>query len=258
MNSAETGSSQPAPSARTRFFLPAPTVAIARDAMAMGLAVGLFGVAFGVLAVTNGATAAQAQAMSILVFTGASQFMVVSVIGSGGSPIAAIASALLLAARNAFYGLSVARMLPPQTSLPRRLAAAQLTIDESTALGLAQPDPQHRAGAFWSGGLSVFLWWNLGTLAGALGGDRIGDPAALGLDAAFPAGFVALIMPTLRHRSGRIAGVVGGLITLVLIPLLRPGIPILLAAFGAVIAMWVAGPIPEPNSTDAGVGSSAQ
>jgi 4-azaleucine resistance transporter AzlC len=211
----------------------------------LGLAVGVFGVAFGVLAVTSGLSVVQTVAMSILVFTGASQFTAASIIGAGGSPAAALASALLLAARNAFYGISVSGLVPPGTSRLRRLAAAQLTIDESTALALAQPDPGDRFGAFLAGGVSVFVFWNLGTLLGAIGGDAIGDPTALGLDAAFPAGFIALMMPALRHRSGLLAAVSGAGIAAALIPFTRPGIPVLVAAIGAVLAFRVAGPLPD-------------
>ncbi len=217
-----------------------------RDALVLGIAVGVFGIAFGVLATTSGLSVAQAVAMSVLVFTGASQFAAASVIGAGGSPATALASALLLSARNGFYGIGVAKLIPPGTPWWKRLVTAQLTIDESTALGLAQADPAQRYDAFLAGGLSVFVFWNLGTLFGALGGDAIGDPAALGLDAAFPAGFIALMMPALRHRSGLLAAVAGAGIAVALIPFTRPGIPVLASAIGAVIAFVALGPLPEP------------
>ncbi len=224
-----------------------PSGPYVRDAVILGAAVGFFGVAFGVLAVTSGLTIAQTMAMSMLVFTGASQFIAVSVVGAGGSAAAALASALLLAARNAFYGISVSRMVPPGTGVAQRMAAAQLTIDESTALALAQPRASDRWGAFLAGGLSVYVFWNLGTLAGAVGGDAIGDPGVLGLDAAFPAGFIALMMPALRHRSGLLAAVAGAGICAALIPFTRPGLPVLAAALGAVIAYRTFGPLPDPE-----------
>lgn len=127
----------------------------------------------------------------------------------------------------------------------RRTVAAQLTIDESTALAISQPDPADREGAFWAGGLSVFLFWNIGTLAGALGGNALGDPSDLGLDAAFPAAFVALIMPSLKHRPGLLAAVAGALIAAIAIPFTEPGLPILLASLGAGVALRIAGPPPE-------------
>ncbi len=197
----------------------------------------MFGAAFGVLATTNGLSVAQAMAMSLLVFTGASQFAAVSVVGAGGGEPAAVGSALLLAARNGFYGIALAQHL--RSKLWRRLLGAQLVIDESTALSLAQDEPADREPALWAGGLSVFLFWNLGTLAGAVGGDAIGDPQALGLDAAFPAGFIALAAPALGTRRGITAAVVGALIAVAATPLVRPGLPILLAAAGAVVALAV-------------------
>lgn len=209
---------------------------VTREAAAIGVAVGVFGATFGVLAVAAGLTALQTQAMSILVFTGASQFAAVGVIAGGGAPAAAVGSALLLAARNGMYGISLARRI--SGSVPRRLLAAQLVIDETTAMATAHPDETERA--FWLTGLSVFVFWNLGTLVGALGGEAIGDPRTLGLDAAFPAGFVALMAPHLRRRDGRIAAIVGGAVAIVSVPFVPAGVPVLLAAVG-VIPAYLAG-----------------
>ncbi len=211
-----------------------------RDALMIGLAVGVFGAAFGALATTAGLTVAQASAMSVLVFTGASQFTAVSIIGSGGSPAAGLAAALLLAARNGFYGITMSRYLTGSTL--RRAVGAQLTIDESTALAVAQPEPDVEP-AFWAGGVSVFVFWNLGTLAGAWGGDQVSDPALFGLDAAFPAGFVALMVPALKNRPGLVAALVGAGIAITLTPFTQPGIPILAASLGAVVAMWATPPV---------------
>lgn len=208
-----------------------------RDALIIGAATGVFGAAFGVLSTTNGLDLPKTMALSVLVFTGASQFAVVGVIGSGGSEVAGVASALLLAARNGFYGLALARHV--RARLLGRLAEAQLVIDESTALALAQPDPADRERAFLAAGLSVFGFWNLGTVLGAVSGEAIGDPAALGLDAAFPAGFIALAAPAFGHRRGLVAAGVGALVALVATPFVRPGVPILLAAVGAVVALAV-------------------
>lgn len=208
-----------------------------RDGVVLGAAVGLFGVTFGVLATTAGLTVAQASVMSLLVFTGASQFAVVGVVAAGGSPASALASALLLAARNGVYGLTLHRHLGGGRL--RRLVAAQLVIDESTAMALGQPDERHAEGAFWVAGLSVFAFWNVGTLVGALGGEALGDPERWGLDAAFPAGFIALAAPHLSTRAGQVAAAVGGLVALGAIPLLPAGAPILAAALGAVVALRV-------------------
>ena len=149
----------------------------------LGFAVGVFAISFGVGAVSAGASVAQACAMSLLVFTGASQFAAVSVIGAGGSMASALGGALLLATRNGVYGLAMARRLPG--TLGRRLVAAQLTVDEPTAMSAAQTDPAAQRAAFWITGWSVYVFWNLGTLAGALAGTAI-DPKTFGLDAAFP------------------------------------------------------------------------
>jgi 4-azaleucine resistance transporter AzlC len=208
-----------------------------RDALAIGVAVGVFGVTFGVLAVSAGLTALQAQAMSLLVFTGASQFAAVGVIDSGGTPAAALGSALLLAARNGMYGLALSGTVTGGRL--RRLLAAQLVIDESAAMASAQPDPGKAERAFLLTGLSVFVFWNLGTLLGAVGGNAIGDPETFGLDAAFPAGFVALMAPHLRRRPGLVAALGGGLVALVTVPLLPAGAPILVAAV-AVVPAFVA------------------
>ena len=209
-----------------------------RDALAIGLGVGVFGVTFGVLAGAAGVTIAQSAALSLLTFTGASQFAVVGVISAGGSPAAALGSSLLLAARNGAYGLALSRRIggPPW----RRLLAAHLVIDESAAMATGRDEPAHTEGAFWATGLAVFGFWNLGTVLGAVSGQAIGDPEALGLDVAFPAGFLALLAPQFRHRPGRVAAAAGGLVALVALPLTPPGAPVLLAVLGAVPAYVVA------------------
>lgn len=208
-----------------------------RDGIIIGAATGVFGAAFGVLAVSAGLSVPKVMALSLLVFTGASQFAAVGVVAAGGSQAAAVASALLLGARNGFYGVALARHL--RSRLLGRVAEAQLVIDESTALSLAQPDPEDRERAFLAAGLAVFVFWNLGTLGGALGGEVIGDPSALGLDAAFPAGFIALAAPAFGHRRGLVAAATGAMIALAATPLVRPGLPILLASLGAVLALAV-------------------
>ena len=219
--------------------------------LVLGLAVGAFGVSFGILAVTSGLSAAQACAMSLLVFTGASQFAAVGVVATGGSTAAALGGALLLAARNGAYGLALADVV--RGRLPTRLAGAQLVIDESTAMALSQTEPADQRRGFWLAGLSVFVFWNLGTLLGALGGDAIGNPATYGLDAAFPAGFVALVVPHLRSLDGRWTAAIGVAVALVLVPFAPAGVPILAAGIavlvglrrpGSVAATATAGPLP--------------
>jgi 4-azaleucine resistance transporter AzlC len=208
-----------------------------RDALAIGFGVGVFGLTFGVLAVSAGLSPLQAQAMSLLVFTGASQFAAVGVVDSGGTTAAALASALLLAARNGLYGLALSGTV--KGGRLRRLLSAQLVIDESAAMASAQTDPERAQQAFYLTGLSVFVFWNLGTLIGAIGGNAIGDPETYGLDAAFPAGFVALMAPHLRKRPGLVAALVGGAVAIVAVPLLPAGAPILAASLGVIPAFVV-------------------
>ena len=205
---------------------------IRRDALAIGVATGAYGISFGVLAVGAGLTAAQACAMSALVFTGASQFAVVGVLGAGGGVLAAMAPALLLAARNGVYGLALVSVLRGRA--PVRALQAQLVIDETTAMARAQDEPAAARRAFLATGVSVFVFWNAGTLAGALVGGGLGDPRALGLDAMFPAAFLALLAPQLRGPGARVAAICGALIAVALVPFVPAGVPILAAVLGVV------------------------
>jgi 4-azaleucine resistance transporter AzlC len=202
--------------------------------LTIGVAAGVFAIAFGVGAVSAGGTVLHTCVMSLLVFTGASQFSAVSVVDSGGSTASALGSAMLLAARNGVYGLTMARHI--DGSLGRRLVAAQLTIDESTAMATAQDDPDARRAAFWITGCAIFVCWNLGTLIGALAGEAI-DPQTYGLDAAFPAGFVAMLAPHLRTRTGRAVGLAGAMICVALVPFVPIGVPILCAATAVLIGL---------------------
>lgn len=200
----------------------------------LGLVVAVFSFTFGVGAVAAGGSVAQTCLMSLLVFTGASQFSAVSVVATGGTTGAALGGAMLLAARNGVYGLSVSRII--HGSLAKRLLAAQLTIDESTAMATAQHRPDAQRLAFWVTGVSVYLCWNAGTLIGALTGSAI-DPQTYGLDAAFPAGFVAMVVPQLRRPPGLLAGILGAVICLVLIPFTPIGVPILCSAAAVLVGI---------------------
>lgn len=209
---------------------------VVRASILLGAAVGVFAISFGVGAVSAGASITQTCALSLLVFTGASQFSAVSVIAAGGSTGAALGGALLLSARNGVYGLAMSRHL--RSGLGLRLIAAQLTIDESTAMALAQDRPRARTAAFWITGGSVYIFWNIGTLIGAVAGGAI-NPKTFGLDAAFPAAFVAMLWPQLRTKRGRRAAVIGATICLALIPLVPIGLPILAAAMAIVVGIPV-------------------
>ena len=223
--------------------MPTPPAA-RRTAITLGVAVTVFGVSFGVIATGAGLSAPMACAMSLFVFTGATQFAAVGVLASGGSPIAAIGSGLFLGIRHIGYGLALRRKLAPGRL--HWLLAAQFLIDESTLLALTEPDDQAASAAFWWGGLSVFVGWNVGTLLGALLGDAIGDPATYGLDAVFPAAFLALLVPLLRRRDGRSVAIAGALIALVLVPFTPAGIPVIVASVGVLTALAVRDPEPPP------------
>ncbi len=213
---------------------------ITSGAVGIGLATGAYGLSFGAISVASGLTALQTQTLSLLMFTGGSQFALVGVLGAGGGAVAAILTAWLLGARNGMYALSMAPTL--QVTGLRRLAAAELTIDESTAMALAHPDPPDAARhAFWRTGLSVYVLWNLGTLLGALGAAAIGDPATLGLDAAIPAAFIALLWPRLVDRTMWAVALAGAAVALALTPVLRPGLPVLAAGLVALIAAMLMG-----------------
>jgi 4-azaleucine resistance transporter AzlC len=213
---------------------------ITSNALGIGLASGAYALSFGAISVASGLSPWQTMTMSLLMFTGASQFALVGVLGAGGGAVAAVLTALLLGARNGIYALSMAPVL--QAPGLRRLAAAQFTIDETTAMALSNPEPPAAARyAFWSTGLSVFVLWNVGTLFGALGAAALGDPGSLGLDAAIPAAFIALLWPRLVDRTMWAVAAVGAAVALVLTPVLRPGLPVLAAALVAVVAAALTG-----------------
>jgi branched chain amino acid efflux pump len=207
-------------------------------AAGIGVAVGVYGVSFGVLAVSSGMSPAQACVMSMLVFTGASQFAFVGVLAGGGGALAAMGPAVMLALRNAAYGLSLAPILPPR--LRDRAIAAHLVIDETTAMARAEDDPAAARRAFVATGVSVWVCWNAGTLAGALMGSGIGDPGSLGLDAMFPAAFLALLGPQLRRRGAPVAAIAGAAIAVALVPFAPAGVPVIAALAGVVPGVLVA------------------
>src|ERR1700759_2764595 len=201
-------------------------------AVSIGVAVGVYGISFGMLAVASGLSPAQACVMSALVFTGASQFAFVGVLAGGGGALAAIAPAVMLAVRNAAYGLALGPLLPGR--LRDRALLAHLIIDESTAMARAEDDPGTARQAFLATGVSVWLGWNAGTLVGAVVGGGLGDPRTLGLDAMFPAAFLALLAPQLRRRGAPAAAIVGATIALAALPVAPAGLPVIAAIAGVV------------------------
>ncbi|HTX85810.1 MAG TPA: AzlC family ABC transporter permease [Streptosporangiaceae bacterium] len=211
----------------------AERAAITRAAAGIGLYAGAFGVTFGAVAVRAGLSVTQAVAMSAVMFTGASQFALVGVLATGGTLLAGVSAALLLGLRNAFYGIPVTRILRPRGE--RRALAAQFVIDETTAMAVAQPAPRAGRYAFWATGGALFTLWVLGTLAGALIGGEI-NTSALGLNAAAPAIFLALLWPQLSQARGAAVALGAAVVALVLIPLVPAGLPIVAAAAVAILA----------------------
>lgn len=204
-----------------------------RQGLSVGVATGVYGVSFGALGVAAGLDVWQTMALSLLLFTGGSQFALVGIIGAGGSPVTAVATSTLLGIRNGLYGLQLARVLRLRGW--RRAAAAHVTIDESTAVALAQERPEVQRTGFWAGGLGVFAFWNLSTLVGAVVGNAMGDPRAWGLDAAAAAAFVGLIWPRLRDRTGRVTAALAACIAVVSFAPTPAGVPVLLAAVAALV-----------------------
>lgn len=198
----------------------------------MGTATGVYAIGFGALAVAAGLSIWQAQVLSLLMFTGGSQFAFVSIIATGGgaAPVA-VATAAMLGIRNGLYGLQVNRLVRPLGV--RRVLAAHLTIDESTAVGISQPEPAAGRLGFWHTGAAVFLLWNLFTLVGSLLGNAVGDPKAYGLDAAAAAAFCGLLWPRLRAGDARATAALAVVIALVAAPHVPAGIPVLLGAVAA-------------------------
>ncbi|HEX8971325.1 AzlC family ABC transporter permease [Oryzihumus sp.] len=207
---------------------------VLRQSLSVGVATGAYGVSFGALAVASGLSLWQTVALSTLLFSGGSQFAIVGIVAAGGSGVAAVATSSLLGLRNSLYALQVSRMLDVRGL--RRVAAAQLTIDESTAVAVGQPERQASRLGFWATGVTIFVLWNLATLAGALVGDALGDPRAYGLDAAASAAFLALLWPRLRTREAQAVGVAAALVALLLAPHSPAGVPVLVAAVTAVLA----------------------
>jgi predicted branched-subunit amino acid permease len=209
--------------------------AAARSGWAVGLATAAYGISFGALATASGLDIWQTCVLSLLMFSGGSQFALIGVLASGGTAAggSAIAGAALLGVRNSFYALRLSRIIGP--GFWRRAAATQLTIDESTAVATAQKEPRAQRIGFWTTGLVVFIGWNLTTLAGALLGNLIGDVKAYGLDAAAAAAFLGLLWPRLRARQTQAVAVAAGFVATLVTPFLMPGLPVLAAALVAVV-----------------------
>lgn len=214
--------------------------AIVRDGLGVGLATGLYGVSFGAVSVASGLDVAQTCVLSLLMFTGASQFALVGVLASGGTPLSGTVTALLLGTRNTLYGLRLAPLLGWRGL--RRAAAAHLLIDESTAMSVARRTRTGARTGFLVTGGAVFVLWNLFTLLGALGGTVLGDPRTYGLDAAVGGAFLALLWPRLHEPGAARVALAAAAVALCAVPLAPAGVPVL-AAGGVAL---VAGALPRP------------
>lgn len=208
---------------------------VRRDIALLCLADGLVGLSFGAIAVAGGLDPWVPVAMSLLVFAGGAQFAAVGLVLSGGGAVAAVVTGLLLNLRLLPFGFAVAEA--PGRGLVRRALGAQVVTDETVAFTLAEDDPRRRGTVFWACGVSLFACWNAGVLAGAVAGGAITDTDAFGLDAAFPAVLLALVLPALSDRRTRIAAAAGAVLAVATTPLLPAGLPVLtaLAALALVI-----------------------
>ncbi|WP_051214980.1 AzlC family ABC transporter permease [Granulicoccus phenolivorans] len=219
--------------------MPSPSTRLTpavRSGLSISVAVGLYGISFGALAVAAGLSVAQACALSLLMFTGGSQFAFVGVLSGGGTLAAATSAASLLGVRNAIYGVQLSALSRPS---PRLMPLqAHLTIDESMATATAQTDPAEIRRGFWTAGVGVYLLWNLFTLLGALAGEALGDPKVWGLDGAAAAAFLGLLWPRLKGREPIVVAVVCAFLTMLAVPFVPAGVPILIAGAGAV-ACWL-------------------
>ncbi|MCR8576803.1 AzlC family ABC transporter permease [Streptomyces sp. Isolate_219] len=233
--------------------------AVIRDALGVGVAVGLSGFAFGVTSAGVGLSLLQTCALSLLVFTGASQFALVGALAAGGNPLTAAAGAFFLGARNAFYGLRLSAVLGYRSTV--KPFAAHWVIDETSAVTLAQPDRRTARLGFTVTGLTLYVLWNLTTLVGALGAEALGDTEAWGLDAAGPAVFLALLAPMLKDTVERVAAGLAVVLVMVTLPLLPTGVPVLISALAAPAVLVVqgrrerakeAGTAQEPGAVPAG------
>lgn len=213
---------------------PAGRRAIVRDSWGVGVATGLYGVSFGAISASGGLSVAQTCVLSLLMFTGASQFAFVGVLTAGASPWSGALTAGLLGTRNTLYGLKLAPLLRFRGL--QRLGAAHLVIDESTAMSVTRASSEAARLGFLHTGGAIFLLWNLATLAGAVAGDLIGDPRSYGLDAAVGAAFLALLWPRLTERSNQVVALAAAAVATGLATVTSAGIPVLAAGGVALMA----------------------
>lgn len=222
------------------------TRAVTRDALAIGVGTAVFGLSFGALAVTAGFSPLQAQTLSLLMFTGGSQYALVGVVAGGGDMLAALSVAWLLGARNTLYAVRLTPLVRLRGA--RGSFEAQLVIDETAAMATSFDDPRLARHAFLVTGAAVYILWNLGTLIGVLAVTVVPDPRLLGLDVAFPAAFLALLVPRLRSdRRGLAVALLGGAVAVALTPVAPPGVPVLAAVAGVVPTLFAGRVVDQPR-----------
>lgn len=207
-----------------------------RTGISVGIAVAAYGVSFGALSVAAGLDVWQTCFLSLVLFSGGSQFAVIGIIASGGAAagVPAIISSTFLGLRNGIYSMRVAPIVGGGPWW-RRIAAAQVTIDESTAVAIAQDEPSAQRVGFWATGIAIYIGWNVATFAGALLGNLIGDVSQFGLDAVAAAAFVGLLWPRLKQLQASVVAMVSAVLAAVLIPVSAPGVPVLAAAVVALV-----------------------
>ncbi|SFE02317.1 4-azaleucine resistance probable transporter AzlC [Actinacidiphila alni] len=219
-----------------------PEKDLARDIALVCVADAVVGLSFGAIAVGLGLPMWLPMLLSVVVFAGAAQFMFIGIVAAGGNPVAAVVAGLLVNARHVPFGFAVGDVFGG--GVLRRVAGSHLMVDETVAFTLAQRGPERRRAAYWSCGIGLFACWNAGVVAGTFGGSAVGDTDAFGLDAAFPAVLLALLLPSLKDAATRRAALAGVLIALVATPYLPAGLPVLLALAGVGAARR---PVPWPG-----------
>jgi predicted branched-subunit amino acid permease len=227
---------------------------VLRNAAGIALATGAYALSFGAVSTAAGLSLLQTSVLSLAMFSGGSQFATVAVLGSGGSALTAAAAAVLLGSRNALYGLRLSSLLGVRG--PRRLVAAQLVIDESTAMSLGRDDDRLNRLGFWATGAGVFALWNLGTLIGALAAHALPNVKSIGLDAAAPAAFLALLAPRVRSRLALVVAAAAPAVAMAGVPFLPIGAPVLVAALVAIVTgALTARPSRAPGRTNPAEGA---
>ncbi|MFG1920417.1 AzlC family ABC transporter permease [Cryptosporangium sp. NPDC048952] len=213
--------------------------ALVRSVALVCLADALVGLSFGAIAVSTGFPLWVPMVLSVVVFAGAAQFLFIGLIAAGGSPLAAVAAALLVNARHLPFGFAVGDAVVGdavgRAGWLRRLVGSHLMTDETVAFTLAEDDPRRRRAVYWATGTALFVCWNVSVVLGGLAGSAISDTGALGLDAAFPAVLLALVLPSLNDPKTRWAALIGLVVALATTPLLPAGAPVLLALSGVMI-----------------------